>query len=68
MIQSVRIKRKRRDSEDGDGSPDADEDIPEVSTRLYSVFELSPGKEGGFNPFQNNPWFVRSLLKRRKCC
>ena len=32
MIQSARMKRKRRDSEDGEGSPEADEDIPEVNT------------------------------------
>lgn len=30
MIQSARMKRKRRDSEDGDGSPDGDEDVPEI--------------------------------------
>lgn len=30
MIQSARMKRKRRDSDDGDGSPDGDEDYPEI--------------------------------------
>ncbi|KAL4230798.1 hypothetical protein ACF0H5_011173 [Mactra antiquata] len=30
MIQNARMKRKRRDSDDGDGSLDADEDIPEI--------------------------------------
>lgn len=30
MIQNARMKRKRRDSEDADGSPEAEEDIPEV--------------------------------------
>ncbi|CAC5421638.1 histone deacetylase complex subunit SAP30L-like isoform X2 [Mytilus californianus] len=30
VIQSVRTKRKRKDSEDDNGSPDGDEDIPEI--------------------------------------
>lgn len=30
MIQNARMKRKRRDSEDADGSFEADEDIPEI--------------------------------------
>ncbi|WAQ99462.1 SP30L-like protein [Mya arenaria] len=35
MIQNARMKRKRRDSDDNDGSPDADEDIPEVGTKDF---------------------------------
>ncbi|KAK3610165.1 hypothetical protein CHS0354_039949 [Potamilus streckersoni] len=30
MIQSVRIKRKRKDSEDGSGSPDGEDEIQEI--------------------------------------
>lgn len=30
MIQNARMKRKRRESDDGDGSPDGEEDIPEI--------------------------------------
>ncbi|XP_071088008.1 histone deacetylase complex subunit SAP30L-like [Haliotis cracherodii] len=30
MIQSVRSKRKRKDSEDDRGSPDGDDDVPEI--------------------------------------
>lgn len=32
MIQNARLKRKRRDSDDADGSPEGDDDIPEVNT------------------------------------
>ena len=31
------MKRKRRDSDDGDGSPDGDEDYPEVCCRIIIV-------------------------------
>ena len=37
MIQSARMKRKRRDSEDGDGSPDGDEDVPEVCKQVQRL-------------------------------
>ncbi|OWF51164.1 Histone deacetylase complex subunit SAP30L [Mizuhopecten yessoensis] len=30
VIQSVRAKRKRKDSEDGNGSPNVEEDLPEI--------------------------------------
>ena len=38
MIQSARMKRKRRDSDDGDGSPDGDEDYPEVCRFMVSCW------------------------------
>ena len=34
MIQRVRTKRKRKDSLDGRGSPDHDDDFPDVSSFL----------------------------------
>ena len=37
VIQSVRTKRKRKDSEDENGSPDGDDDIPEVSHKGSTV-------------------------------
>jgi hypothetical protein len=50
MIQNARMKRKRRDSDDGDGSLDADEDIPEVSSmKLCNIDVLNVSYMSAFN-------------------